>query len=101
MPAAAAGSFALLHGTGGGDTNLFVTAGRTLLSTHWSHTFANSEIQVGPLQLAVFGSLGRSGTALAVVLAVATVLLLLATARTVGVLVSQLVLFRNRRESYA
>ena len=85
LPAAAAGSFALLHGTGGGDTNLFVTAGRTLLSTHWSHAFANSKIQVGPLQLAVFGSLGRSGTALAVVLAVATVLLLLATARTVGV----------------
>ena len=85
MPAAAAGSLALLHGAAGGDTNLFVTAGRTLLSTHWSHAFANSEIQVGPLQLAVFGSLGRSGTALAVVLAVSTALLLLATARTAGV----------------
>jgi hypothetical protein len=85
VPAAVAGSFAFLHGTAGGDTNLFVTAGRTLLSTHWSHAFANSEIQVGPLQLAVFGSIGRSATALAVVLAITTVLLLLAAARTVGV----------------
>jgi Glycosyltransferase family 87 len=86
VPAVVAGSFAFLHGTAGGDTSLFVTAGRTLLSTHWSHAFANSEIQVGPLQLAIFGTIGRSGIALAVVLAVATVLLLLlATARTVGV----------------
>ena len=64
---------------------MFVTAGRTLLSTHWSHAFANNEIQVGPLQLALFGSIGRSGTALAVVLAVATVLPLLAVARAAGV----------------
>jgi len=60
-------------------------AGRTLLSTHWIRAFANPEIQVGPLQLAVFGSIGRSPTTLAVVLAVSTVLLLLAAARTVGV----------------
>jgi hypothetical protein len=85
VPAAAAGSLALLHGSAGGDTKLFVTAGRTLLSTHWSHAFANSEIQVGPLQLAVFGSLGRSDAALAVVLAVSTALLLLATVRAAGV----------------
>jgi hypothetical protein len=85
VPAAAAGSLAFRHGAPGGDTSLFVTAGRTLLSTRWNHAFANSEIQVGPLQLAVFGSLGRSGSALAVVLAVTTVLLLLATARTAGV----------------
>lgn len=85
MPAAAAGSLALVHGSNGGDTGMFVAAGRTLLSTHWSHAFANSEIQVGPLQLAVFGSIGRSGTALAVVLAVATALLLLAAGRAAGV----------------
>jgi hypothetical protein len=64
---------------------MFVTAGRTLLSTHWSHAFANSVIQVGPLQLALFGSVGRSGTALAWVLAVGTALLLLVTARAAGV----------------
>lgn len=84
-PAVAAGSVALAHGTTGGDTSMFVAAGRTLLSAHWSHAFANSEIQVGPLQLAVFGSIGRSGAALAVVLAVATALLLLVAARAAGV----------------
>ena len=84
-PAVAAGSVSLAHGGTGGDTSMFVAAGRTLLSAHWSHTFANSEIQVGPLQLALFGSIGRSAAALAVVLAVATVLLLLAAARAAGV----------------
>lgn len=64
---------------------MFVAAGRTLLSARWSRAFANPEIQVGPLQLAVFGSIGRSSAALAVVLAVATVLLLLAAARAVDV----------------
>lgn len=84
VPAAVAGTLALLHGAAGGDTQLFVIAGRTLLSTHWSYAFANSEIQVGPLQLAVFGSVGRSGTALAVVLAVTAVLLLMAVAHRAG-----------------
>jgi hypothetical protein len=83
-PAAAAAFVALLHGSSGGDTGLFVAAGRTLLSTHWSHAFASSEIQAGPLQLALFGSIGRSGAALAVVLAVATALLLLAAAAAAG-----------------
>lgn len=85
VPAAAAGSLALLGGGAGGDTSLFVAAGRTLLSPHWSHAFANSAIQAGPLQLALFGSIGRSRTALAVVLGTATALLVLAAARAVGV----------------
>jgi hypothetical protein len=84
-PVAAAASLALVRGGTGGDTSMFVRAGRTLLSTHWSRAFANSAIQVGPLQLALFGSIGRSGTALALVLSAATALLLLAAAHAVGV----------------
>lgn len=88
VPVAAAGAVALSwSGTSGSDsdTPLFVAAGQTLLSTHWSHAFANSIVQAGPLQLALFGSVGRSGVALAVVLALATVLLLLAAAAAAGV----------------
>jgi hypothetical protein len=84
VPVAAAGSMALLRGDTGLDTNLFVSAGRTLLSTHWDHAFANSLVQAGPLQLALFGSVGRSGALLAVLLSVATVLLFLAAARAAG-----------------
>jgi hypothetical protein len=84
VPAVAAGAVAVLHGNTGLDTSLFVSAGRTLLSTHWNHAFANSFVQAGPLQLALFGSVGRAGAVLAVVLSVATVLLLLAAARAAG-----------------
>lgn len=84
VPVAAAGSIAVLRGDSGLDTSLFVSAGRTLLSAHWNHAFANSRVQAGPLQLALFGSVGRSGAVLAVVLSVATVLLLLAAARAAG-----------------
>jgi hypothetical protein len=64
---------------------MFVAAGRTLLSGSWSHAFSNPSIQVGPLQLALFGSIGRSTEALAVVLATATALLLVAAAKAAGV----------------
>lgn len=84
VPVAATGALALLRGGTGLDTSLFVSAGRTLLSPHWSHAFANSLIQAGPLQLALFGSVGRSGPVLAAVLSVATMLLLLAAARAAG-----------------
>jgi hypothetical protein len=64
---------------------MFVAAGRTLLSSGWSRSFANRSIQVGPLQLVLFGSIGRSGEALAILLATATALLVVAAARALGV----------------
>ena len=86
-PAAVAAAVALL-GSGpnaDSDSSRFVGAGRMLLSSHWSLAFASKYIQAGPLQLALFGSLGRSETALDVTLALATTLLLLAAADAVGV----------------
>ena len=74
----------LLRGDGG-DSPLFVAAGRTLLSSHWRETFADSSIQAGPLQLALFGSVGRSLGALSIVVGVAVVLSVLAAARAAGV----------------
>jgi len=50
-----------------GDSPLFISAGRTLLSSHWNHAFALSAVQAGPLQLALFGSVGRWHAALALV----------------------------------
>jgi hypothetical protein len=85
VPAAAAAALAPLARGDGGDGWMFVAAGRTLLSSHWSHAFADSAVQVGPLQLALFGSVGRSPVALAVVLGVAAALLPVAAARTLGV----------------
>jgi hypothetical protein len=85
VPVAAAWLAASRHLTMGNDGVLFVRAGRTLLSSHWSHAFAIPDVQAGPLQLAVFGSLGRSDWALALVLATAIVLLVVAAARRVGV----------------
>lgn len=69
----------------GGDGPLFVRAGRTLLSSHWDLAFARSDVQAGPLQLALFGSLGRSDWALVFVLETAIVLLVVGAARRVGV----------------
>lgn len=82
--AAAAGTAPLDPGTGG-DSWLFVAAGRTLLSGHWSRAFADPGVQVGPLQLALFGSVGRSHAALAAVLGGAAALLVLLAARRAGV----------------
>jgi hypothetical protein len=69
----------------GGDSPLFVAAGRTLLSSHWRDAFADSSIQVGPLQLALFGSVGRSLDALSIVVGIGVVLLVVAAARSAGV----------------
>lgn len=85
LPALTAGAIAPFLRGDGGDTWLFVRAGRTLLSSHWSHAFADSSIQVGPLQLALYGSAGRSPALLAALLAVAAVLLVQAAARAAGV----------------
>jgi hypothetical protein len=68
-----------------GDSHLFVDAGRTLLSSHWNQAFASPTVQVGPLQLALFGSVGRWHAALALVLAMGTALLVVAAARAAGV----------------
>ena len=84
-PAAAAAALAPVVRSDGGDTWMFVKAGRTLLSTDWSHAFANQSIQVGPLQLALYGSVGRSAGLLAALLAATAALLVMAAARAVGV----------------
>jgi hypothetical protein len=84
-PAAAAAALAPFVRSEGGDTWLFVKAGRTLLSADWSHAFADQSIQVGPLQLALYGSVGRSAGLLAALLAAAAALLVMAAARVVGV----------------
>jgi hypothetical protein len=79
LPAAAAG--ALAPPPSGGFT-LFHTAGRAFLSRDWSHAFSDSALQVGPFQLALFGSLGHFvGFAIAPALA----LLLVTVTRVVGV----------------
>jgi hypothetical protein len=75
----------------GGDSPLFVAAGRTLLSSHWREAFANSSVQAGPLQLALFGSAGRSLDALSIVVGVGVVVLVVAAARAAGVTSSRLV----------
>lgn len=67
------------------DGPMFVQAGRILLSPHWSRAFSLSAVQVGPLQLALFGSVGRSPAALAVVLMTATAALIVGATRAVGV----------------
>jgi hypothetical protein len=85
LPIAAAAAIAPVARGNGGDSWLFVAAGRTMLSPHWSRTFADSGIQVGPLQLALFGSIGRSSLALAIVLSAAAAALLLASLRAVGI----------------
>ena len=85
LPAVAAGALAAPLRGDGGDTWIFVTAGKTLLSTHWSDAFADPTVQAGPLQLALYGSVGRSPAALAAVLAVATALLVQAAARATGI----------------
>jgi hypothetical protein len=78
---------ALRHGLsyGDGDAHIFIAAGRTLLSGQWSHAFSHSVVQAGPLQLALFGSLGRSSEALTLVLAPAVALLVVAAVRATGV----------------
>src|SRR3954447_15752442 len=85
LPAVLAGALAPFLRSDGGDGWLFVRAGRTMLSGDWSHTFASSAIQAGPLQLLLFGTVGRSPAVLAAVLAAATALLLTRAVRSLGV----------------
>ena len=85
VPVAAAAAVAPIARGNGGDAWMFVATGRTLLSGSWSHAFASPEIQVGPLQLALFGSVGRSSVALAIMLGASVALLVLAAARAAGV----------------
>jgi hypothetical protein len=86
VPAAAAAVAALHQGfVLGGDSPLFLRAGRTLLSSHWTSAFALPDVQAGPFQLALYGSVGRSSVALALLVAAGTALLVVATARVVGV----------------
>jgi hypothetical protein len=85
IPAALAALTAPFARGDDGDGRAFEAAGRTLISGHWSHAFANRQIQVGPLQLLLYGSVGRSTLALSIVLAVTAALLVVAAARATGV----------------
>jgi hypothetical protein len=91
VPAAAAAATAFLQSyrfnemNYGGDGILFVRYGQTLLSSHWDRAFSNADIQAGPLQLAFFGSLAQQEMAIAIVLGVATALLVVVAARAAGV----------------
>jgi hypothetical protein len=85
VPVAVAAAVAPVARGNGGDSWMFTTAGRTLLSSHWSRTFADPGIQVGPLQLALFGSVGRSSLVLAIVLGAAAALLVVAAASRAGI----------------
>jgi hypothetical protein len=66
----------------GGDFDVFSVAGKIFLSSDWSWAFADPAIQVGPLQLALFGSLGHW---FGFVVAPALALLLVSAARVLGV----------------
>lgn len=85
VSAAAAAVAASRSGPAAGDTSLFVWAGRMLLSARWSHAYASPSIQAGPLQLGLFGSVGHSAEALALVLGPAAALLVVTAARAAGV----------------
>lgn len=93
VPAVLAAVVAPLVRGDGGDSPLFVAAGRTLLSSHWRDTFADSSIQAGPLQLVLFGSIGRSLAVLSIVVGVGVALLVVAAARAAGVTSSRVLLF--------
>jgi len=85
VPAAAAAAVAPVARGDGGDAWMFVAAGRTMLSGDWSRTFANPGIQVGPLQLLLYGTVGRVPVLTAVLLGVAAAVLVVAAARAAGV----------------
>ena len=86
LPAAVAAVWTLHQGLSvDGDSHIFILAGQTLLSSHWSRAFALPTVQAGPLQLALFGSVGHWHAALALVLTVGVALLVVAAARAAGV----------------
>ena len=90
-PAAAAAAVAYLQSyhfndfNYGSDGTYFVRYGQVFLSSHWDRAFSNPDIQVGPLQLAFFGSLANEEITIAIVLGVVTALLVVAAARAAGV----------------
>src|SRR6267378_4065150 len=49
------------RGTDSGDLVYFVHKGQQLLSGGWANTFADPQLQSGPLQLAVFGAIRDMG----------------------------------------
>ena len=65
LPAVLAAGVAPFVRSDGGDGWMFEQAGRTMLSGDWTHAFAGSAIQAGPLQLLLYGTVGRSPTVLA------------------------------------
>jgi hypothetical protein len=72
-----------------GDFELFHEVGRAFLFHDWRSAFADASVQVGPLQLALFGSLGGAvGYVVAPVLA----LLVVGAVRAVGVRQPQVLL---------
>ena len=85
LPAVLAAGVAPFVRSDGGDGWMFVQAGRTMLSGDWTHAFAGSAIQAGPLQLLLYGTVGRSPAVLASVLAAAAALLVTVAARSLGV----------------
>jgi hypothetical protein len=85
VPGTAAALVAPFAQGGGGDGWQFVSAGRVLLSSHWDRAFSDPGIQVGPLQLLVFGSIGRRPTALSILIGVTAALLVVLAARETGV----------------
>jgi hypothetical protein len=92
VPAALAAAVAPFVRGDGGDSRLFVAAGRTMLSGHWRDAFANSSVQAGPLQLVLFGSVGRSLVVLSAVVGAGVALLVVAAARSAGVTSARLLL---------
>ena len=85
LPAAVAAATAPLWRVEDGDGRVFAAAGRTLFSAHALHAFADPAIQVGPIQLLFYGSVGRSPVAAAIVLEALAALLLVLTARAIGI----------------
>jgi hypothetical protein len=85
LPAVLAAALTPFLRSDGGDGSLFVRTGKTMLSGDWTHAFANPAVQAGPLQLLLFGTVGRSSAILAAVLATTTALLLTFSVRSLGV----------------
>jgi hypothetical protein len=74
--APAAGLAYLDRGTDSGDLTYFIHHGEQLLSGGWANTFADAQLQSGPLQLALFGAV-RNLAALAFLIQLSVAALLL------------------------
>jgi hypothetical protein len=59
-----------------GDVSLFVKGGHTLLSASWAHTFGDTHLQAGPLQLLALAAADRLAVPLSVTVEVAVAALL-------------------------